>query len=254
MRHALTSCTLVYLLLVTGFAGKLSAADDPLATRWAVATLGGKAAEPGGDISFEAGEIAGATACNHFGGSFVQSGAGGLKITLGRMTRRGCHGIALERERQLIEAFAATRTFRIDGETLVLAGDGGTELATLRRVGNAALEGQRHKIVSFLKDGGLYSVVSGSGATVEFKDGAVTGATGCRAFAGRYRIVDGKLAVEGLAVTARTLDPCPPELEVQDAGILDALPQAKGGDAARNLIRLLEPAKGWAVLWITPAE
>ncbi|MBL8567225.1 MAG: META domain-containing protein [Hyphomicrobiaceae bacterium] len=254
MRHALSSLGLVCLFHVTGLVGHLSAADDPLATRWAVATLGGTAAEPGGDISFEAGEIAGATACNHFGGGFARSGADGLTITLGRMTRRGCHGVALERERQLIEALAATRAFRIERETLVLSGERGTELATLRRVGNAGLEGQRHKIVSFLKDGGLHSVVLSSGATVEFRDGAVAGATGCRAFAGRYRIDEGKLAVEGLAVTARTLDPCPPELEEQDAGILDALPRATGFDAARNLIRLLEPTKGWAVLWITPAD
>lgn len=235
-------------------AGTLHAGNDALSTRWEVVTLGGAAAVPGGDISFDGGRISGATACNRYGGTYATSGEAGLTITLGMMTRRGCHGVALEREQALIETFAATRGYRIDGTTLVLTGADGKELATLRQVGNAELEGPRHKIVSFLMDGGLHSTVSGSGAIVSFKGGAVEGSTGCRTFAARYTLTGTTLAILGLAVTGKAADPCPPELESQDGGILEALPQATTFDSQRNLVRLLEPSKGWAVLWITPAE
>lgn len=242
-------------MLAAGCALAAAAGGDPLATRWEVMTLAGAAAEPGGDVTFAAGgRISGATTCNLYGGTYRAQGGSRLTIELGMMTRRGCHGVALDRERALIEAFAATRAFRIEGATLVLAGEDGSELATLRRVGNAELEGPRHKIVSFLLDGGLHSTVAGSGAAVSFVGGEVRGNTGCRSFAGRYARSGDGLTLSDLVVTARTAEPCPPELADQDAGILAALPQATTFDSQRNLIRLLEPAKGWAVLWITPVE
>lgn len=228
------------------------ATSDKLATRWEVATLAGAPAVPGGDITFENGNVSGATACNLYGGTFATAGEDGLTITLGRMTRRGCSGEAMQRERALIEAFEATRRFRMSAEALVLLAADGKELATFKKVGNAALEGPKHKIVSFLRDGGLHSTVAGSGASVTFKGGRIELATGCRTFSGVYRLVEGKLEIEELTELARQQDPCPAELTDQDAGIIDALPLATGFDTARNLIRLLEPEKGWAVLWITP--
>lgn len=248
-----TAVNLVAAMLFAAAPPCLSGGDDPLATRWQVATLGGAPAEPGGDITFEGEDVSGATACNLFGGSFARSGTDGLTITLGRMTRRGCGGVAAERERALIEAFSATRSYGIDGKTLTLKDAGGIAVATFIEVGNASLEGPRHKIVSFLLDGGLHSVVSGSGAAIAFKDGRITGATGCRAFSGYYRFRDGKLEIDEVTITEKTVDPCPEELKDQDEGIMAALPLARGFDATRNLVRLLEE-QGSAVLWITPDE
>lgn len=228
------------------------ATSDRLATRWEVATLGGAAAVPGGDITFENGNISGSTACNLYGGTFATSGEDGLTITLGRMTRRGCFGDAMDRERALIEAFEATRRFRMTDDALALLAADGKELATFRKVGNATLEGPKHKIVSFLHDGGLHSTVSGSGASITFKGGRIELATGCRTLSGVYRLVEGKLEIEELTELARQKDPCPAELTDQDGGIVDALPLARSFDTTRNLIRLLEPDNGWAVLWITP--
>ncbi len=229
-----------------------AAPDARLATFWRVTVLNGQPAVPGGDITFKDGEVSGATACNHYGGSFTAGTDGALSITLGRMTRRGCFDVAATRERAMIDAFAATRRYRIDGETLVLLDDDGKQLAAFRRGGEARLEGGRLKITNFLKDEGLHSTTSGSGAVVTFKDGRIDGSTGCRSFSGRYTLVDGRLTVSDVAATAATQQPCPDGLADQDAGILAALPQATTLDVTRNLIRLLEPHKGWAVLWVTP--
>ncbi len=242
----------VMLLALPAGIPPVQAAESPLATFWQVTRLLGQPAEPGGDITFRGGEVSGSTACNHYGGTYAEGPDGALTITLGRMTRRGCFDIAAERERDLIEAFRATRRYAIDGDMLHLRDAAGKEIAVFRRGGEATLEGGRLKITSFLKDEGLHSTVSGSGAVVTFKDGRIEGSTGCRTFAGRYTLADGKLAISEVTVTGTSKTPCPDELADQDAGILSALPRATSSDVARNLIRLLEPAKGWAVLWVTP--
>lgn len=229
-----------------------AAPDARLATFWRVTVLNGQPAVPGGDITFKDGEVSGATACNHYGGTYALGDDGALTITLGRMTQRGCFDVAAERERAMIEAFAATRRYRIDGETLVLLDEAGRQVAAFQRGGEARLEGGRLKITNFLKDEGLHSTVSDSGAVVTFKDGRIEGSTGCRTFAGRYTLTDGKLTVSDVAATGAVKQPCPDELTDQDAGILVALPLATSLDVTRNLIRLLEPTKGWAVLWVTP--
>lgn len=226
--------------------------ETHLATFWRVTTLNGQPAVPGGDITFRDGEISGATACNHYGGSYAEGADGALTVTLGRMTRRACFDVAATRERDLIDAFAATRRYAITGDRLTLLDAAGKEVAAFERGSEATLEGTRQKITSFLKDEGLHSTVSGSGAVVTFKDGRIEGSTGCSSFAGRYTLADGKLAISDLAVTGAVKSPCPDELTDQDAGIIAALPLATGLDVTRNLIRLLEPTKGWAVLWVTP--
>lgn len=244
-------------LLTVGalFAGTMAAAAAPdarLATFWRVTVLNGESAIPGGDITFKDGEVSGATACNHYGGTYSAGSGGALTISVGRMTRRGCFDVAATRERAMLEALAATRRYAIEGDTLTLLDAAGKQVATFQRGGEARLEGGRLKITSFLMNEGLHSTVSGSGAVVTFKDGRIDGSTGCRSFAGRYTLGDGKLAVSDVAVTGAVKEPCPDELADQDAGILAALPQATSLDVTRNLIRLLEPVKGWAVLWVTP--
>lgn len=230
----------------------VGAADPRLQTFWKVATIAGQPAVPGGDITFRNGEVSGATSCNHYGGTFTEGDGGALTITLGRMTRRGCFDVAAERERALVEVFAATRRYTIDATSLALLDDAGRELARFQRGGEASLEGPRHKIVNYLKGEGLHSAVNGSGAVVSFKDGRIEGSTGCRTFSGRYTLAEGRLAVSEVAVTGIAKQPCPEELIDQDAGIIAALPLATTFDVSRNLIRLLEPSKGWAVLWVTP--
>jgi heat shock protein HslJ len=222
-----------------------------LSSRWSVTVLAGKTARPAGDITFGEGTVSGATACNFFRGTYEMSESGNLTITVGQMTRRGCSGIAANYERQFIEAMAATRRFAITNDQLSLLDAMGTTTAQLARTPDATLLGPRHKIVSYLMSGGLHSVISGSGAALQFKDGRIEGSTGCRPFTGSYRL-DGKALTIVEIVPARTVAACAPELASQDQAILAALPAARTFDTNRNLVRLLESAEGNAVLWMTP--
>lgn len=242
--------------LVVLFApGPPAAAEDahPLQTRWSITALSGKAARPAGDITFGDGVISGATACNFFRGTYGLSKPDGLTITVGQMTRRGCSGIAADYERQFIEAMGTTRRYAITGEELSLLNQAGSLTAQLTRTPDATLQGPRHKIVSYLKSGGLHSVLSGSGATLQLKDGRIEGRTGCRSFSGRYTLAGKALQVLEL-VPAQTLAPCAADLAEQDEAILAALPAARTFDTNRNLVRLLESTEGNAVLWVTPVN
>lgn len=232
-----------------------SAADaaNPLQSRWSVTILAGKMVQPAGDITFGEGVVSGASACNFFRGTYGQSGPDGLAITVGQMTRRGCSGVAADYERYFIEAMAATRRFAIKGNELSLFDAAGSTIAQFARTPDATLEGPRHKIVSYIKGDGLYSVLSGSGAALQFKDGRIEGSTGCRSYTGRYSLEGTTLKVHEF-VPAQTLAPCPPELAEQDEGIVAALPAARTFDTNRNLVRLLESAEGKAVLWVTPVD
>lgn len=234
-------------------AAAVPAAAADLAGRWSVSTLGGKPAAPAGDIRFQGGEISGATACNFFGGTFAAKADGSLTITVQRMTRRGCSGEAALREKAFLEAMASTRRYLADGSMLELMDEGGGILAELTAARDAALAGPRHKIVSYLHDGGLYSTSPDAVAHLQLSDETFQGSTGCTRFSGTFSI-DGD--VVRLVVTQREpepgMSPCPQTLLRQDTSILAALAQAAHYDADRNLVRLLERDKARAVLGLTP--
>lgn len=236
-----------------GTAAAWAADQHPLAGRWTVTALAGKNTEtPAGDITFQPGEgtISGATACNFFRGGFETEDAA-LTLTVGMMTRRACPGPAADHERGFLEAMAATRTFVIDTDRLRLTDTQGTVLAELNRTPDAALEGISHKIVSYLKNGGLYSISAERKATITFKNGQIEGDTGCRPFTASYTRTGDTLEI-GVPKPAQTTAPCAEDLRDQDDAILAVLSKATTFDSSRNLIRLLEKPDGAAVLWITP--
>ncbi|MGE4128791.1 MAG: META domain-containing protein, partial [Hyphomicrobiaceae bacterium] len=191
-----------------------------LEARWSVTTLGGAPAVPAGDIRFEAGEVSGATACNHFRGRYQSSEAdNSLRIEVLQTTRRGCAGEAAERERSFLESMANARRYRIEGSALHLVDGAGVDVAGLQLAPDATLTGKRHKIVSYLKNSGLYSIRGGTGAVVEFKDGKLMGSTGCTRFEGTY---DATETTVRIVVAAKASEPekspCFSDLADQDAG------------------------------------
>ncbi len=224
-----------------------------LTGRWTVISLFEKTAQtPAGDITFDptAGLIDGATACNFFRGEFTTA-PGELTIKVAMMTRRACIGGAAEHERAFLEAMKKTGTHRIDADRLILAAADGTALAELVRTPDASLEGPRHKIVSYLKNNGLYSIRAETGATLTLNGGRIEGNTGCRPFTASYALDGESLSIR--AVTpAPTVAPCDASVRDQDEGILAGLPAVTTYDTSRNLIRLLKEQGGAAVLWITP--
>lgn len=227
----------------------------PLIGRWMVSKLQDeRPSTPAGDITFDAKSqtISGASACNFFQGGFESAGSGDLTLHVGMMTRRGCSGAAAEHERALLDAMTAVRRYRLAGDRLILTRADGSILAELTRAQDVQLEGPQHKIVSYFKDGGLYSADAQTKPALQFKQGTIEGNTGCGHFTARYTRDGDRLVITQLA-PAPTRPPCGDDIRDQDTAILAALPRVTTFDTNRNLIRLLEQPDGAAMLWITPA-
>lgn len=217
---------------------------------WRFTQLGNKNVGIAGDIRFENGAISGATACNHFGGTYKRSGTIGISIKVGRMTRRGCSGPAAELERGVLEALAKTNSFKLNSGGLALR-DSETTVASLTPMAIQGLESGPLKIVSFLKDGGLHSIPVERQTQIKFSGGKFEGNTGCTTVTGTYTIDGDKIAIK-VAGAKAAKSPCPDEFTDQDAAIRANLAKSYRFDSYRNLIRVLQQENDWAVLWLTP--
>jgi len=141
MRGAMNGCTLLATLALVaacapygaGSSGAAGGAVVPLeGTTWTLVEVGGQPARPAGtsgapSMRFDAAETraGGNTGCNSFGGSYALSG-GSLRFGALVSTRRACVDEALNaQEAAFLGALDATRSWRIDGSTLVLGGETG---------------------------------------------------------------------------------------------------------------------------------
>lgn len=225
---------------------------DFTGTRWRVTGVGGKDVSMAGDLHFETDLVDGASACNFFGGAFELGDGDGLQIKVNRMTRRGCSGDALELERSYLEALAAVRGYRFldeANEKLSLLDAEGNAVAQLERKHGFQLEGTPLKVVSYLFEDGLYSVKPGSKVTIRFAGGRMEGDTGCSLFSGHYEIAEATLKIT-LDMAVPKSEKCSDDLRRQDQAIIADLEKAARFDVGRNVIRLLQADRDWAVLWL----
>ena len=99
---------------------------------WKLVALGGaparvvsNVAEPNLRLLPGAGQARGSTGCNGFSGPYQLSGE---SLRFGRLTttlRAGADPEMNRQERAFLDALAATRTWRVTGDTLVLSGEKG---------------------------------------------------------------------------------------------------------------------------------
>ena len=95
-------------------------------TSWQLADLGG---QPAGkqSLTFDAskGMVSGRGGCNNFNGAYQWSGKS-LKMGPLASTRRACaEESASRQETAYLQALDATRTWKVEGKTLILSGDSG---------------------------------------------------------------------------------------------------------------------------------
>lgn len=91
-------------------------------TRWRVETLVGQTvATNQPTLEFAGDSIAGSGGCNRYFGSYAVAGET-IAFTGMGATRMACEGPIMQRESAYLEALAAARTFRRDGDALALTG------------------------------------------------------------------------------------------------------------------------------------
>lgn len=132
MRFALTRANLSGLALASALAAAAcasSAPEPPLSgTRWVAQSIeGAPVAYRTPTIEFAADRISGTGGCNRFFGGYTISGE---RISFGGVgaTEMPCEPVVMAQEAAFHTALSSTRTYRREGETLILSSSVGDAL------------------------------------------------------------------------------------------------------------------------------
>jgi heat shock protein HslJ len=180
--------------------------------------------DPTAVVNFLAdGTLSGDTGCNRFGGTYAVGGDD-LTVTTGATTRRACtDDVATVQEQALLTQLGEVRSARVDGPSLELLDGSGTVLLSLA-AGPSGLDGTSWQVSAVNNGtGGLEASALSEALTAEFRDGTVSGSTGCNTFSAAYTTEDDRITVEP---PQATLIGCEPEVAAVEARFLAALENA----------------------------
>lgn len=170
-------------------------------------------------LVFEDGQLGGISFCNHYSGAYRLDGDALAIDGLGG-TEMGCEPDVMAAESAYLEALDAVGEARIEGEDLVLTGDGDT--LRFRRappVPTSDLTGTDWVLDTLIEGETVSSVLGGSTLRLE-ADGTVRGTTACRAFSGTWTVSGTGLTLADLVTDDRA---CPEDLLRQDEHELTVL-------------------------------
>ncbi|MBN8606406.1 MAG: META domain-containing protein [Caulobacterales bacterium] len=136
MRFMLNRFSLIGLALACGLAAAACASVAPEAplseTRWVVQSINGQPAvfrTP--TLEFAADRVSGTGGCNRYFGGYAVNGERLIFSGVGS-TEMACEQPVMAQESAFHAALGAVRFYRRDGETLVLEGEGESDLLILR--------------------------------------------------------------------------------------------------------------------------
>lgn len=218
--------------------GTVDGADLPLDERWPVT------------LSIDGRQVGGTSACNQYGGEIVVE-AGEVRFGQMGMNAMGCEEPVMAIEVAYHAALGRIRTASMDGDALLLGGDGvALRFERIPPVPIADLTETEWHLESILDGEVASSIVAGDQAPtlVMRGDGRLEGSTGCRGFGGRYVLAAGEVVVTELVTDDRG---CLPPLDAQDLHVLSVL--GAGFTASVDGDRLtLTSAGGWGLAYVAP--
>ncbi len=201
---------------------------------WLLTTLPGQTLPAAQDrnavtVSFEAGRVHGFAGCNQFMGSYSLDGG---RLVLGMLggTMMACPEPAMSVENRFLKSFAGALNVAVAGSTLTLAPANGGEALQFERAPPPRLEGVQWEVTGY--NNGRQAVVSpktGTRLTLVFRDGEVSGSSGCNRFHGSFTAEGNALKVGPLATTRKA---CDDPVMAQE----------------REFLRALEIATTWAIV------
>jgi heat shock protein HslJ len=200
-------------------------------TRWQLVEYGSpesptKAlAQPPVGLSFELGQMSGSASCNSFGAQYSVDGAE-IRIEDFPMTMMACDDPIMQQESAYVRLLTGARHWRIEGDELVIEGEGG--LLRYRRElvpPAAALVGTAWRLESFELGAVAQSVIAGSTVTLNLDQaGAVSGSGGCNSYNGQYEVEGSTIKIQNIIMTEMA---CAEQAVTQQEGAyLKALGQA----------------------------
>ena len=151
---------------------------------------------------FEAGRVSGFSGCNRFMGSYTVDRD---QLTLGQLagTMMACPGAAMAIEGAFKGALAGTLRYAIVDDRLTLTPASGAPLV-FDLEPKPVLEGVKWEVTGF--NNGRQAVVSavlGTRLTLSFKDGTLSGSSGCNTFRASYKVEESRIVVGPVAATRK---------------------------------------------------
>jgi heat shock protein HslJ len=201
-----------------------SATAPPLGgTSWALASIAGAAAQPGGTLAFSGGRVSGSTGCNTLIGTYTQAGEK-LTIKVGATTMMACQPPFDAQEQAVRAALPKTATFTDADGTLTLLDGSGAALLTYTEAAEVSLVGPTWKVTTINNGkGAVSSVIAGSSVTATFgADGKVTGFAGCNSYGAGYTTSGTTIKVDQAMSTMKACD-APSGVTEQETAFLAAL-------------------------------
>ena len=201
-------------------------------------------------VNFDAGRVHGFSGCNQFVGSYAVEGQ---QLVLGKLagTMMACPEPAMAIEQGFMSAFSGTLTIALSGNELSLTPPGDGEALRFKQAAAPQLEGVEWEVTGY--NNGRQAVVGvalGSRITLMFRDGMVSGNSGCNQFSGPF-VVDGDaLQIQSLRTTRRA---CEPGLMTQEEEFLAALQSATTWTVFRGMLDV-HRADGERVLTASPVD
>jgi heat shock protein HslJ len=191
------------------------------------------------------GRVTGFSGCNQLMGSYTLDGG---TLVLGQLagTMMACPEPARSIEDQFLGAFSGTMRFVVEGDHLTLMPGSGGDPLRFEREALPRLEGVRWEVTGF--NNGRQAVVgpmAGTRLTLEFRDGQVSGDSGCNRFHGPFTVQGNTLAIGPLATTRMA---CGDDSMVQEQQFLAALASAATWDVVQGSLDI-HRADGERALW-----
>ncbi len=171
-------------------------------------------------LTIDGTQFGGTAACNGYGGRIVVEGG---VVRFGEIAREliGCEDLVMATESAFFSALESVRRASMDGEILVLAGDGvSLRFEAIPPVPLADLLETTWKLDTLLTDEVASPAAGDPGTLVLHANGTFEGSTGCRTFSGRYIDTGGQIVATDMAMDDRV---CPPALADQDGHVTGVL-------------------------------
>lgn len=212
MRNKIWFSLLVLTILLSACSGSGSATMASLAgTHWVLEQINGESVIENAlpTLSFRGDqEVGGNSSCNTFNGAFTAKDG---KLTIDELasTMMACpepEGL-MDQETEYLKALESSASYRIDGDKLLIT-DSSNAVVLVFSSQDMSLEGKTWNLTSFNDGRNLVSLVLDTQITAEFKEGTLSGSSGCNSYSGAFQYKEQNLSFDTFAVTMMA---CPQE-------------------------------------------
>ena len=201
-------------------------------------------------VRFTEGRVQGFSGCNQFVGSYAVKGD---QMTLSPLagTLMACPEPAMSLDNAFRAALAGTMRVAVRGDALTLTSANNSTVLRFQREAPARLDGVSWEVNAY--NNGRHAVTSpklGTQLTLAFKDGTVSGSSGCNRFHGTFKVQGDALSIGPLGTTRMM---CDEAVMTQEREFLAALASASRWAIDRGMLDIHRP-DGERVLTALPAE